>query len=439
MKRKIQYFSFGLVMVILLIIIAVNRFPVKRIIVTSAFDFSAPRRATLFLPAGSEPQLISISVTNNGASAVRFPRIQVNGKNRYATMKELLGICDAYEDDPQARFLCFSEFLGRELVHIHDLPEFEGDTKNFPETVLEALNYYGYSQCGPTTFYMTWIAQALGYKACALLLHGHNVAEVYLDGTRSILLDANRGFFYPSADYQQLLSLGELKSGNQVDRVVGRSFWSLLAPSDRSLANSFDIYQFSRGSAQRNDRMFTQVDVRRVCDPVPATELPLARFDLLSQDRLTFTRHWDEAILGYVAELTRRIPLPGTYHYLLPYPGLSFTLSEPAPSESQTATLGPVPTACRMIEPRPEPMSFRHGVAKVDLAQETARYTRVNGISLEVQGITNALLNVKMHFAKSLLPDLREGINDIVLTWDAGDSTPPALQVETTYSVLVRR
>ncbi|MCB9488093.1 MAG: hypothetical protein H6684_05135 [Deltaproteobacteria bacterium] len=352
------------------------------------FDAAAPAVQRLYFPAGSRPRLDSITIENRGALALRAPRLIVNEQNRYGSLKEIVDLCSFEDDDPAAVFVCLNDLLHTRLDHLESRHLAKDRSDGFPETVMEALNYYGYSQCGPSTTYLVDLATAMGYRACSIQYEGHIFAQVDLPGGPAIF-DPDWGLFYVDDQYRRLQSDEDL-------RKIGGA---------RRSQHANALLSFIR-SGRLAERLFEQKPML-VCgepspDGKPWRETPpfaLDEFALAPGGVMHFDATWSGGLWGYPVRLEGRLPAAPRATIAFPYPAVRLAVH---------GAEGTAPSV-RVVEPT-LPADQTTGT-HFDLAEGHLRQTRVFEATVENPGGRPLEYKADLRAARAAIPDLKEGAN----------------------------
>jgi len=337
----------------------------------------------LFFPPGSKPEIQSLTIKNVGTRPARFPRIVINEKNPFGSMDEILDSCRKRFSKPEAAFLCLSQLLYDNLEHT-SARRVGGDSMNFPATVLEALNYYGYTQCGPSSEYLVQLAEHAGYEACTLGFGGHVVAEIDLDGNR-VLLDSDRNLFYTDDRFDDVLSFREVQEGTHFENTLGE--FGDLSPI---------MVELNRLIFQKTPKWF--------CEKRKLDTFPLERAVLAPEGTVVFTRDCEADGLGCKVIWKGIRTLGADAPILLPYPGLSLRLN---PRQEGEVLKG------KLVQPFPQSFDSVGREVVIDLAGDVKKISRVFKLVLEMDPDTPQPVSfeVEMRYARIAVPDLSEGVN----------------------------
>ncbi|MCZ7586686.1 MAG: hypothetical protein M5R36_26970 [Deltaproteobacteria bacterium] len=373
---------------------------VREVDIDIVFDGPGTTKRALFFPAGSQPELLRITLRNEGPGALVAPQLVINEQNPFASQEEMIEHCRTYGDST-AVLLCLSNLLSDNLGHV-ETASLGWENANFPRSALEALNYYGYSQCGPSSDFLMDFAHRLGFKACTLAFRRHVVAEIDVDGG-PILIDADRRLFYTTDTYDRLLGYAEIRKGRAFHNTIGRS-----APVDALLA--FE------------SRLSLIEDAERYCDPKPAPDFPLATWEWPAGTRLAFTRECESDNLGCLVTWEGARTIFGWEKFNLPYPGLFLKFDPPA---------GVSLIHGRLAEPTGESFVIAGGTTSLDLSGKTDRFSRIFEVRahFENKDPHDVPFRFLMRYARASIPDLHEGINTFRLYGRTADDAIPRIAV----------
>jgi hypothetical protein len=360
---------------------------------------------TYFFPPGSQPSLEELTIKNVGKGSVLFPRIIINEQSKYGSLDEIHSMCAKKSISETAHYLCLMELLHNNLKTI-STGSIQKST-NFPTSILEALNYYGYSQCGPSSDFLVQLAQHNGDQACTINFPSHIVAQINLP-SRPILLDPRRGLYYVSQDEDKLLSLKELLDENAFRNTPGDKGW---LPLLNAYFNTIDFY-----------KPYTEY-----CSDQQVPPLPLSNFSLETNDSLIFDRRYDKSLLGSIVKWTHRVTPENSMSILLPYPGLKMTF---LPVEKKDTVKGNIRSPLR------QPFDFSGEPIQADLARNTKRFSRVFQVDMDFESRDPVEMDITMRYAKNAFAPLVEGANTI--RFEGQPQIPGSSEVEITLKIKKR-
>ena len=351
------------------------------------FDRTKPKAQIIFFPPGSNPKLISYSIKNVGPEPIRAPYLVVNDDQPFYSEQAIIDKCKANHRTEEAVILCLFELISTKLKHV-SLADVDNQSDNFPEDVLLALNYYGFSQCGPSSDYLAQLTHYMGYDACTIGFGNHVMPEVLVNH-RWILLDPDRGLFYPSMDHTHLLSYGDLHNGTATHKVPGRFGLS-----------------GSTGSMYKNQDSIKNGAIGRYCNDKYKQHFPLMDYHLNPRSSLEFFSKFDRKIIGcrvilHTSIVDAKTTIPS------PYPILALTLF---PDQDQ-------PVTGQITTPKTGKFNTQNDPLRIALSTGSESYSQLFQTSVEVNSPLPIEADLEMRFGKSAFPELHEGANEIYFVW----------------------
>ena len=270
----------------------------KRVERTVHFTLTDEHAATdLFLPPGVEPRLVAYRIRNAGGQTMATPRLLINDAPRWWSLDEIVESCGGPEAEPGRLAACFFDLLRNNLKHAEDYM-FIKDTRG--EEVLRALNDLGFSQCGPSSNYLSQLAKHAGMSARSREINGeHVVTELYWDGQWH-MFDVDRNVFPVGADYREVLSLDTLREKPALYPLAPGHFW---------------YYYYAR-----NKRLLTDDVTTHKMRNYAWTTLPTKNTPFPNRAELSVTCAYDSALHGSSIALV--VPWQGKdlWQLTAPYP-----------------------------------------------------------------------------------------------------------------------
>ncbi|MFC2075771.1 transglutaminase domain-containing protein [candidate division KSB1 bacterium] len=150
-----------------------------------------------------DPENLEIKIENDGPVPVVNPRVTVNGKYNWYTLKDLVAeiTTDCATDKEKA--MAIYDFVERE-TYWWSFPK--DDTRMNP---VRHFNVYGYHICSDAASEFVGLCEAAGIDARVWEIGHHTVAEGFWDGAWHHM-DADIGIWYLKADNKTIASIEEL-------------------------------------------------------------------------------------------------------------------------------------------------------------------------------------------------------------------------------------
>ena len=285
----------------------------RRVERTFSFQLTADApRATLYFPSYSAPRLLDYTLRNAGVSAIHTPRLLNNDRPRLWTLDEIIDTVGGRAQDPDVFVLALYDFFRANLAHARD----EDFQIGVPaDDLLQALNFVGLTQCGEISAFICQLAERVGLPAHRVFIDrdhpwGHIVAEIFWDHAWR-MIDADRDFIFPAADYRRLLSLAELRGDP--------------SPLHRAPFDTLNRYYFK-------ERVLLTGQASAMPTPAVTPELYTRERDLAPDAELRFDTRFNPRTKGCAVTLRAvEHPAGGEWAVNLPYPVLSLALRTDQP------------------------------------------------------------------------------------------------------------
>ena len=191
----------------------------------------------------ANPENIEIRIENIGSTAVKNPRITVNGKYNWYTLEglcaEITGGCSSEQEKAMAIF----DFVEKQ-TYWWSFPK--DKTSDNP---VRHFNVYGYHICSQAACQFVALCRAAGLEARVYEIWHHTVAEAKWDGAWHHL-DADIGVWYLKDDNRTVASIAELELNPQwVARTYKPYRWYLTPGDDRKMIYKPDADPAGEGLA----------------------------------------------------------------------------------------------------------------------------------------------------------------------------------------------
>lgn len=355
----------------------------------------------LLFPPGSSPALQILAIRNAGPIPISIPRVTVNDRVEPVSREAVIETCRAADDDPQDLALCLQDFVTDSMASGDDCPAYNA---------METLRYYGVGLCGSSSRILADLLRCAGISACVVDFPGHTAVEAELADGQRMMLDPFRGYFYADEDYVRLLPIEYVHFG------PGRAGTPGIAPTWPSAPRGFMQGLF-------NSLQLSRAETSRSCSDV-CPEMPIleSQFRMLPNDLLAYHRAKRLPGNGAQVELNRSAPQPDDYSWDLPFPVFSMTLS------SLSAYLLELET------PRTQTIESNGGVVNISLSNNKRCTPPVRRVAFRVTQGGPIDVQITMRSARSSIPNLREGVNRIVLSLAESPDSGGRAEVALTYS-----
>ncbi|MBI4903016.1 MAG: hypothetical protein HY820_05230 [Acidobacteria bacterium] len=150
-----------------------------------------------------DPENVEITIENSGETAVRNPRITVNGKYNWYTVEGLVGEITAGRATAEEKVMAIFDFVASQS-YWWSFPKER--TRLNP---VRHFNVYGYHICSDSACQLVGLSRAIGLKGRIVHIRHHSVAEIEWDGAWHHL-DADIGFWHLKDDNRTIASMEEL-------------------------------------------------------------------------------------------------------------------------------------------------------------------------------------------------------------------------------------
>jgi hypothetical protein len=165
----------------------------------------------------------SVRIENVGQADIRNPRIVVNGKRRWWTLKEVVADATRGAETPAERARAVWEFCRRHRFHACTWDAECNDA-------LKVLHVYGYTLCGNEAHVINDLWKAAGFQTRRGYPIGHCITEVLYDGAYH-LMDSDEHVICLKRDNRTIASCAEIVRDH--DLVKRTHTYGILRPEGR--------------------------------------------------------------------------------------------------------------------------------------------------------------------------------------------------------------
>ena len=183
-----------------------------------------------------DPQNLEITIENPGDVPVKNPRVTVNGKYNWYTLKGLVDEITRGAKTEQEKAMAIFDFVSKQ-TYWWSFPK--DDTRMNP---VRHFNVYGYHICSDSSCQFVGLCRAAGLEARVWEIWHHTVAEAKWDGAWHHM-DADLGVWYLKDDNRTIASMAELEAHPQwVARTYKPYRWFLTPGDNRKIIYKPDGY-----------------------------------------------------------------------------------------------------------------------------------------------------------------------------------------------------